>query len=300
MSMFRIKNIRPYEGDKRVTLDAKHKDMMKEFQKHKKQLPELTKELETCIKELEQLENKNNRTKSKFNNDELNRKYHLEDRIKELDQEIELIQNNDMEYDYFLNTGHILFKYYDNLEGNIPDKENVNTNKSSKSSFGSSVSVVKNKTILDMFNVPTSKTENDNNTDKPKKKRGRQKITDFMTTKNSSNRADMLDEFLKIIDPKYVGEYKFDNAYDICHKCNVEKTLIQCEGILVCQSCGSMDHIIADSDKRSFKEPPPEVSYFAYRLLCAIKCIINTLVDFTNLVICYQLEYLLLEKSFKC
>jgi len=41
--------------------------------------------------------------------------------------------------------------------------------------------------------------------------------------------------------------------------------LNQSEGQLICTKCGRVDFIIIDSDKPSYKDPPPEISYFAYK-----------------------------------
>ena len=91
------------------------------------------------------------------------------------------------------------------------------------------------------------------------------KISDYVTTKENFQRADIRDKYLKIIDPTYIGNVQFDAKYDKCGNCHNEKTLIPGEGILVCETCGETDLIVIDSDRPSYKDPPPEVSYFAYK-----------------------------------
>jgi ribosomal protein S27AE len=51
----------------------------------------------------------------------------------------------------------------------------------------------------------------------------------------------------------------------ICPKCNIGLTLVHSEGLQVCNQCGVTEYILIDSEKPSFREPPPEVSYFAYK-----------------------------------
>ena len=41
--------------------------------------------------------------------------------------------------------------------------------------------------------------------------------------------------------------------------------LIQSEGIIVCTQCGNEEHILIDSDKPSYKDPPPEAGEFTYK-----------------------------------
>ena len=48
---------------------------------------------------------------------------------------------------------------------------------------------------------------------------------------------------------------------------------------MVCQKCGEQENIIVDSDKPSYKDPPREISYFAYKR-------IN---HFNELIICFSL-----------
>ena len=37
------------------------------------------------------------------------------------------------------------------------------------------------------------------------------------------------------------------------------------QGFQICEKCGKQENIIIESDKPSFKDPPPEVAYFAYK-----------------------------------
>ena len=41
--------------------------------------------------------------------------------------------------------------------------------------------------------------------------------------------------------------------------------LLHAEGLLKCERCGLVDKILIDSDKPNYKDPPPEISYFAYK-----------------------------------
>ena len=34
---------------------------------------------------------------------------------------------------------------------------------------------------------------------------------------------------------------------------------------MVCERCGELNYIVIDSDKPSYKDPPKEISYFAYK-----------------------------------
>ena len=42
-------------------------------------------------------------------------------------------------------------------------------------------------------------------------------------------------------------------------------TVIFSEGIIICRECGIQKEILVHSDKPSYKDPPKEISYFAYK-----------------------------------
>ena len=55
------------------------------------------------------------------------------------------------------------------------------------------------------------------------------------------------------------------NDINSCKECDIEMTIKLSSGIQVCENCGIQNRILIESNKPSFKDPPPEVSYFAYK-----------------------------------
>ena len=222
-AMFKMKHKKPMIGDNRVTLDAKHNEMIKHFKEQRKLLPAKLKELNNLRKkyaELEDIQTKH------LTNEQLHDKFLLADSISNLESEIEKIEQGEDETDYFLQTGHLLYKYYNNID--------EIANKKDEESF------------INLFSNNNS-------------------LNGLVKTKESFQRADIYDNYLKIVDPSYIGIVKFDNKYDKCDICNCEMTLIPADGIMICESCGKTEMIIIDSDRPSYKDPPPEASYFAYK-----------------------------------
>lgn len=82
-----------------------------------------------------------------------------------------------------------------------------------------------------------------------------------------SNRADLLNSYTKIVNPsKYNPIQKFSKiSIDICKICKIEMNLVQSEGFVVCPQCGREELILIDSDKPSYKDPPPEAGEFTYK-----------------------------------
>ena len=82
---------------------------------------------------------------------------------------------------------------------------------------------------------------------------------------NTFNKGDLLNKYLKNIQDTSVEIKSQIIDEDWCYKCDSEKTVIHTDGILICKSCGDMSNIVIGSEKPSYKDPPPEVSYFAYK-----------------------------------
>ena len=80
-------------------------------------------------------------------------------------------------------------------------------------------------------------------------------------TKNS--RKDICEQYLSITDSDFVKNY--DSPSDKCDKCKGEKIIHLSQGCMICKKCGDISYIIIDSDKPSYKDPPKEVCYFAYK-----------------------------------
>ena len=52
--------------------------------------------------------------------------------------------------------------------------------------------------------------------------------------------------------------------YDVC-KCGGELIEVDYYGMLICNKCGSQSVFLIQQDKPSYKEPPKEVCFYAYK-----------------------------------
>ena len=91
-------------------------------------------------------------------------------------------------------------------------------------------------------------------------------IKDFDTNNQTDSRIKILNKYLSIVDNVLINqdENSDDDNY-FCSKCHQEKFVLPNEAILICKNCGEMNYILLDSDKPSYKDPPKEISYFAYK-----------------------------------
>ena len=70
---------------------------------------------------------------------------------------------------------------------------------------------------------------------------------------------------MSIIDNSHPNDQLEYDSTILCDKCNIEKTIIQSEGTIVCMSCGDSQEYVTDSEKPTYKEPLQETSYFCYK-----------------------------------
>ena len=89
----------------------------------------------------------------------------------------------------------------------------------------------------------------------------------FKQKKNKKSKNSKLDIYNNYLQKIEDNEFKFinNNISDICETCLIEKKLFLSEGKMICERCGDETKILIDSDKPSFKDPPREICYFAYK-----------------------------------
>ena len=245
---FKTKNKKKSLQEQRVTLQAKHNDKIKEFEDlQKKQILDHEK-LKQANEKYDFYKNIKN---SSLNDEELEKKLELEDTIRELEKSISSYNANKFQdVDYLLDTGSILFSYYNQM------------NEKTKKASIKNKPVTQKKDIIHFFK---------------KEKEGTDIITPVIKTTTSSNNLNflknkkdtkekMFEEYsIKIDDNELNISQKEDLGTELCIKCNVERKLFMSDGKMICPNCGDERFILIDSDKPSYKEPPRELSYFAYK-----------------------------------
>lgn len=83
-------------------------------------------------------------------------------------------------------------------------------------------------------------------------------------TNNNINNS--VQKYLYNIDEVFFDINKFVIQKDICQFCNKGELIpIEHEGILVCKNCGKNVRYLVENEKPSYKEPPKEVCFYAYK-----------------------------------
>ena len=160
----------------------------------------------------------------------IEQKMEIKDRINEINESIKSLKNKKKEY--FLDNSKYIFDYFEN-------KKNIsNGNNSCHQSS-------KNKFIEDFFKINNSN-KNENN-----------------VTNNNSN---ILQNYLTNIDDTFIDINSFVLQNNICKYCfKGELIPIEDEGLLICNICSRNIPYLIENEKPSYKEPPKEVCFYAYK-----------------------------------
>ena len=202
-----------------ITLDNTHQDFLKEFSKdYDEKIPKL---------KMEKRKVKHRLANVKSLEDKLN----LQDKLKELNTEINNLRLKKKEY--FLDNSNYIFEYFENKK-NISSAANNNNNNNNKNTLVNNFFKIKDNAKDDSDN------ESRNNI-----------VHKYLYNVNK-------DEFLNM------------NAYvkstDVCQYCSKGEMIpMEDEGIMVCNLCAKMVTYLLENDKPSYKEPPNEVSFYAYK-----------------------------------
>ena len=74
-----------------------------------------------------------------------------------------------------------------------------------------------------------------------------------------------VNSYLANIDKKYIDLDNYKINYDICKHCSGELIPIENLGVLVCKKCSRQTNFLIEHEKPSYKEPPKEVCFYAYK-----------------------------------
>ncbi len=230
-AFFKMKSSKRSNPEARTTLDAIHGQKIQSLLEEKTKVTDYKTDLESLRKKLTE-------TTSDMES------WRLERQIENLEKKIKSVESDTDISDYFLRSGDILFNYYD-----MQDKIHQGTAQvapSMKAKPGS---------ILAILEEVASEEGTASNTI----------ITPSITPKKGRN--ELLNQYLLNEDPTMAKSdgLEVDDPWTECIACGDEMIMCMNEANLTCPSCGYQEFILIDSDKPSYKDPPREVSYYAYK-----------------------------------
>jgi len=156
-------------------------------------------------------------------------KLDISDRVKEIKNTIKELKAKKKEY--FLDNSKFIFDYFEN-------KKNISSGASSDISN-------KNKLLNTFFKI---------------------KQDDTLNTLNQTKNNNIVQKYLCNIDDIFLDVNSFVCQTDICQYCYKGELIpLEDEGILICNSCSRNIPYLIENEKPSYKEPPKEVCFYAYK-----------------------------------
>jgi len=155
----------------------------------------------------------------------------LKDRVEEINEEIKNIRMKKKEY--FLDNSKYIFDYFENKKNISNGVENTNKSKS----------IILNS----FFKINPDETNQDANN---------------ISNKNNN----IFKKYLSNIDDSFLDINAFIRPSHICQHCfKGELIPLDDEGVLICNSCSKNVRYLIENEKPSYKEPPKEVCFYAYK-----------------------------------
>lgn len=159
----------------------------------------------------------------------IEQKLDITDRIKEITSNIKELKSKKKEY--FLDNSKFIFDYFEN-------KKNISSGTSSDVSN-------KNKLLNTFFKI---------------------KQDDTLNTLNQTKNNNIVQKYLCNIDDVFLDVNSFVCQTDICQYCYKGELIpLEDEGILICNNCSRNIPYLIENEKPSYKEPPKEVCFYAYK-----------------------------------
>lgn len=217
------------------TLDLRHKTQMDEFDENRTNLINYQQDLKNVNTSYLKLVSK---SKKELTDEDLYNMIILKDKITTLQNQIDTINTNMDEVNYFVNTGDVLFEYYSLLDKSNKVSQNV-------SSLKKTVNNGKKKSVIDFFNATNTTTSD--------------------ISINENNRAHLLDKYLSYTDTNYIDNSVNTIDPSICTHCGEDAYYYVNDSIFCCDKCSTVEKVITDNEKPSYKDPPKEISYFSYK-----------------------------------
>ena len=90
------------------------------------------------------------------------------------------------------------------------------------------------------------------------------KLNDSNEHKEKSN--NIVKSYLCRVDESFLDMNSYIHSTEICSFCNKGELIpVDEDGVLVCNTCSKYVHFLIENEKPSYKEPPKEVCFYAYK-----------------------------------
>ena len=230
MPSFKPKTVKKIKVNKKnsTTLDGKHREFVNEFNKDENdRIPKLKQEKALIKAILEKEKEKGTEDNTEENSLTIEQIMDYHDKLRDITAEIKSLKSKKV--DYFLDNSKYIFDYFENKKDISIGNVVTNKNKKLESFFKINLSA-------DSSNMIESKNNN------------------------------IFQKYLSNIDETFLDINSFLRQTDICQSCYKGELIpMDDEGVLICNLCFKNVQYLIENEKPSYKEPPKEVCFYAYK-----------------------------------
>ena len=157
----------------------------------------------------------------------------MKDRIKEINENIKELKYK--KNNYFLDNSKYIFEYFENKK-NINNVEETNK-----------IITSKNQLLFNIFKVKQDDQDKEKNN-------------------NENKNKNLVQKYLTSVDESFLDINTYVRETDICQNCfKGEMIPLDDEGVVICNLCAVNIPYLIENEKPSYKEPPKEVCFYAYK-----------------------------------
>jgi hypothetical protein len=286
MSVFKSKPTKVKVTNERGTLDEIHRETIEKFNDGRKIYDENKQKIYLLKEKLKTID------LTDENYDKINS---IKNKIKNLENDNKNIDVLNDELNYFVKNSDILLNYYKD-DSKIDDIDEISDSEDNNLILNND-----SDDFLDKLNSFDNDTHTHKEVKQIKQKRRKNKeeeiqcksILSFLSnSKNSIDNSDinfdtvdgqincnelqpsivvekgtLKNQYLMLNDPIFSCKKTKLSPIKTCQTCNTEKTLIQSEGIYVCQKCGKFEYVIIESEIPSHKDSMNEKPKYPYKTI---------------------------------
>ena len=161
-----------------------------------------------------------------------NSNVYIQEQIKQLHNNINVIQNKD-EINYYENTGSILFNYYNIIDNQLySSSKSVNKNNNHNN-------ILKALHIIDNNDIQHEKTV---------------------------DKSFLVNKYLALTDTKYINHIDGEFINDICPNCKLGIiTNLQYDAVIICMECGYQNTLLAEQNRPVIMYNSKDTSHYSYK-----------------------------------
>jgi DNA-directed RNA polymerase subunit RPC12/RpoP len=235
---FKIRPSKRSNPEARTTLDTVHQHYLSKVKDTSEQVSTLKETYSNLV------------TSYKSEQNDIER-YRIEQELKSTKVKLDATDEKGAVFDYYLQTGDLLFQYYDIQDRINRGADNV-IHVADRARPGSVFEALENASRQDISGTKVQAPSNSY----AKEQGG-----------DTLRRDALLDQYLQRMDPHYnrPSMHSLNDTSFICDACGEDMKISINDATVSCPHCGFHKLILMDSDKPSYKDPPREISYYAYK-----------------------------------